>query len=92
VWIWRDDDKAAEDELMQMGICPAEGGLDELMHLGEIEAFRNEQGAPDPPDGQFGHERQIAGDQAVRNVHVARRDRCPLITGRRRYDWSRNAP
>jgi hypothetical protein len=42
----------------------------------------------DPPNWQFGHELQIAGDLAVRNFHVARRARCPLITGRRRYGWS----
>ena len=41
------DNKAADNELVQMGIGPAERGLDEFVHLCEIEAFRNKQGAPD---------------------------------------------
>lgn len=43
----RADDKAAQNELVQMRVGLAERGLDNLMQLGEVQTFRHKQRAPD---------------------------------------------
>ena len=40
-------DQAADDELMQMGIGPAEGGLNDFVQLREIEVSWQQQSPPD---------------------------------------------
>jgi hypothetical protein len=41
------DEDAADDELMQVGVGPAEGGLDHLVELGEVELARQQDPPPD---------------------------------------------
>ena len=40
------DDEAADDELMQVGVGPAEGGLDHLVELGEVELAVQQEPVP----------------------------------------------
>src|SRR5271168_685426 len=41
------DDEASDDELMQVGVGPAEGGLDHLVELGEVEPAGQQEPPPE---------------------------------------------
>src|ERR1700681_4741076 len=41
------DDEATDDELMQVGVGPAEGGLYHLVELGEVELAGQQDSPPD---------------------------------------------
>lgn len=42
--------EAADDEPVEVGVCPAECGLEDLVELGEIEILTQEE---QPPDGRL---------------------------------------
>jgi hypothetical protein len=58
----------ADDELMKVGVGPAEGGLDHLVELGEVELARQQDPPPDwrldvgDRDSSLDDERVVVGE------------------------------
>jgi hypothetical protein len=45
--VWRSDDQTPDNELVQMGVGPAESGLNDFMELREVETPQQQQTPPD---------------------------------------------
>jgi hypothetical protein len=78
--------EAADDELMQVGISPAEGGLDDFVQLSKVKVEREQEPPPDGRldllDGNFGLDAVLVGHGAMMTAAMAggnlRRSSAPL--------------